>query len=425
MTIEQSVPAALLLGLALPSSSGHWPILDSIQELQELARTAGVQIKGTVIQNRSAPHPISYFGQGKIEELKPIIVKREITIVLVDDELSPLQNRTLEKMFNVKVVDRTGLILDIFAKRAKTYEAKLQVELAQLEYIFPRLTRMWTHLSRLGGGIGTRGPGEKQLEVDKRRLNERIGVIKDKLDKIKNSRETKRKKRQLVPVLSGAIVGYTNAGKSTLLHTLTKADVLVEDKVFATLDPVTRTFILPTKEKILLTDTVGFIQKLPHQLVSSFRSTMEEILEANFILHVIDVSHPRFVEMITTSEQLLKELGADSIPQLYVFNKMDKIQDPSFLEWTHSKYTPQVRVSAVQNLSRETLDQAIQKLLQPYYKRFTFRIPFDRMDIVSLLHEYGNVVHVEYSDQITITVEINAIIGEKIIGQWHSLEFKS
>ncbi len=338
---------AILLGIIYPPSVDHWPSQDSLQELAELSRTADIVIVQKYLQKRTKPHPKSYLGSGKLQELIPFIKEHCITLVITDDELTPSQTKEMESVLETKVIDRTGLILDIFAQRAKTYEAKLQVELAQLEYLLPRLTRLWTHLSRLGGGIGTRGPGEKQLEVDKRQLRKRVSLVRKRLKKIRQHRKINREKRKTVPVLTGAIVGYTNAGKSTLLNLLTKSHVLAEDKLFATLDPTTKPIRLPNKEKLLLTDTVGFIQKLPHQLVSSFRATLEEVMNTHIILHVIDATHHRLLDTINVSNTILKDLGATDMPILYIFNKWDKVKDPLELKKQLRSFQPQVRISAL------------------------------------------------------------------------------
>ena len=275
---------------------------------------------------------------------------------------------------------------------------------------------MWTHLSRLGGGIGTRGPGEKQLEVDKRQIRNRMDTIKEKLLKIEKQRGLKRERRLTTPILTGSIVGYTNAGKSTLLNSMTESNVTAESKLFATLDPTTKTFRIPSNEKVLLTDTVGFIQKLPNPLKTSFKATLEEINEANFILHVIDISHPNWESMLKTSEILLEDLGSNKIPTIYVFNKIDLVKSPSTYDTIH-KYHPNVCISASKKESLSKLLDAIQKLLDVYQKEYVFRVPLNRMDIVHLLHQHGQVLEEEYKELVTIKVKINKIIAEKIMGQ--------
>ncbi|MGE4170067.1 MAG: GTPase HflX [Candidatus Margulisiibacteriota bacterium] len=414
-----SLPRALLLGANL-SKPSLWSIDDSLNELAELARTADIEVAGKVYQNREAPHPKYYLGPGKLDEIFQRLAQENITLIITDDELSPSQNKAMESFFKIKVIDRTGLILDIFAKHARTHEAQLQVELAQLEYLLPRLTRMWTHLSRLGGGIGTRGPGEKQLEVDKRQIRTRMSALKKKLEVVARTRKTKREKRNLLPVITGAIVGYTNAGKSTLLNALTSAEVLSEDKLFATLDPTTKQLKLASNDSVLLTDTVGFIQKLPHQLVTSFHATLEEVVDAQFLLHVVDVSHPSFPVFIQTSQTLLKSLHADHVEQLFVFNKRDKLKSDELesLQETLAPFKPYVLLSALQPESLPQLREAIEKVLSKHHKQFKLSIPYNRMEMAHLFHQFGKVLEESYEEKnLHLTVDIHKVIGEKLIAQ--------
>src|SRR5438874_132413 len=298
---------ALLIGLEKQGVS-KWDLRDSLDELAELANSAGAEVVDTITQKLQKPTAPYYIGKGKAEEIKESFQDRRVTSVIFDNELSPAQGRNLEQMFNRKVLDRTQLILDIFAQRARSREGRLQIELAQLQYLLPRLTRMWTHLSRQTGGIGTRGPGETQLEVDRRRVQERIARLERELESVRKVRSTQRegRRRHQWPVAS--VVGYTNAGKSTLLNLLTGADVLAVDKLFATLDPTTRSFTLQNKQRVLLTDTVGFLRKLPHTLIESFKATLEEVSEADLLIHVVDLSHPRVDEQMAAVDSVIKEL---------------------------------------------------------------------------------------------------------------------
>src|SRR3954466_10884461 len=317
---------ALLIGLEQEGVS-KWDLRDSMEELRELASSAGAEVVDTVTQKLQRPTAPYYIGKGKAELIRDSIQQQRVTSVIFDDELSPAQGRNLENLLSRKVLDRTQLILDIFAQRARSREGRLQIELAQLQYLLPRLTRMWTHLSRQTGGIGTRGPGETQLEVDRRRVQERIARLERELEEVRKTRAVQRqgRKRHQWPV--AAVVGYTNAGKSTLLNLLTGADVVTEDRLFATLDPTTRSFVLPNKQRVLLTDTVGFLRKLPHTLIESFKATLEEVSEADLLIHVVDLSHPQVEDHIEAVNNVTKELGAFSKQTLLVFNKVDAVEN--------------------------------------------------------------------------------------------------
>ncbi len=406
----------LLLGLKLPQETQKWTCLDSIQELSQLAKTAGLVVHDSLIQARDTPHPRSYVGEGKVQEIKQQVQDQGIQLIITDDELSPSQQKNLESELNIKVLDRTGLILDIFAQRARTAEAQLQVELAQLDYLLPRLTRLWTHLSRLGGGIGTRGPGETQLETDKRQIKERISTLQKKLKKTQRHREVLRQNRDNIPMISGAIIGYTNAGKSTLINALTAAHTLAENALFATLDPTTKHWALPNKDQVLLTDTVGFIQKLPTQLITSFRATLEEVCNAHFLLHVVDASNPKFPVLIETTQALLKELKADTLPQIYVFNKRDQVQNEASLNLLLAHYTPHVLISAQNPLDMKLLENAMVTFLQKEHTTINLTLPFSKMTILNLFHLYGRVLEETYTEHgVDIKVDIHADIGSKIM----------
>jgi GTP-binding protein HflX len=325
---------------------------DCLTELRLLAETAGAQVRGEVLQRRGPVRASTFLSKGKIDEVRTLSGEEQATLLLLDDDLSPAQSRNLGEQLNMKVVDRSGLILDIFSRRARTREARLQVELAQLEYLLPRLTRMWEHLSRLGGGIGTRGPGETQLEVDRRRVRERIAKLKRELDHVVKERRVQRRGRR--DCFKASLVGYTNAGKSTLFNALTRASVYVEDQLFATLDPTTRVFSVNRDTRALLTDTVGFIRKLPPHLVASFRATLEEVAEADLLLHVIDATEPDIDAHIQAVETVLESIGAMGIPRLSVFNKIDAVSDEVSALGLRARYPGAVFASA---LTREGLPE--------------------------------------------------------------------
>jgi len=324
----------------------------SLTELRLLAETAGAQVRGEVLQRRGPIRASTFLSKGKIEEVRVLSGEEQATLLLLDDDLSPAQSRNLGEQLNMKVVDRTGLILDIFSRRARTREARIQVELAQLEYLLPRLTRMWEHLSRLGGGIGTRGPGETQLEVDRRRIRERIAKLKRELERVVKERRVQRRGRR--GCFKVSLVGYTNAGKSTLFNTLTRASVYVEDQLFATLDPTTRVFSIGRDTRALLTDTVGFIRKLPSNLVISFRATLEEVTEADLLLHVVDATEPDIDAHIQAVEAVLDSIGALGRPRLSVFNKIDAVPDEVSVLGLRAGYPGAVFVSA---LTREGIPE--------------------------------------------------------------------
>ncbi|OGF04981.1 MAG: GTPase HflX [Candidatus Eisenbacteria bacterium RBG_16_71_46] len=316
----------------------------SLEELARLADTAGAQVIGQMVQRRGSIHPASFIGRGKLDELKGLAGEVRADVAIFNDDLSPPQVRNLEKALGLKVVDRSELILDIFARRARTRESRLQVELAQLEYTMPRLTGLWKHLERQAGGIGTRGPGETQLEVDRRRVRERIATLRRELQGVERERETQRRRRRRE--FRAALVGYTNAGKSTLFNVLTRADVFVEDRLFATLDSTTRQMVSPQRRVALLTDTVGFIRKLPHHLVASFHSTLAEATEADLLLHVVDAAEPDFRRQIAAVESVLEEILDTPRPTVLVFNKLDRIEDPVSVAGLRVEHPGSVLVSA-------------------------------------------------------------------------------
>ena len=377
---------------------------ESLDELGELAATAGAAVAGRIIQNREAVHPGTYIGKGKIEEVKGLLYALNANGVICDDELSPAQMNNLERELECKVMDRTLLILDIFAKRAVTSEGKIQVELAQLRYRSARLVGLRSSLSRLGGGIGTRGPGEKKLETDRRLIRNRISALKQELSQVEKHRELIRSRRAVGNLKTAAIVGYTNAGKSTLLNTLTGASVLSEDKLFATLDPTTRLLTLDDGQQLLLTDTVGFIRKLPHNLVEAFHSTLEEVKYANLLLEVVDYSDEHYMEHMEVTRETLKELGANEIPCIHVFNKCDiakangREDVPAELPHIGKDC---IYMAAGQNIGLEELVQLISERIYEDYVDCTMLIPYTEGALVSYFNENATVKETEYEAEGT------------------------
>jgi len=382
-----------------PTKRSGFQIEDSLEELGALAFTAGLDVQGGTYQRLETINPETLIGSGKVEELQGFRDELNIDVFLFDDELSPRQQRELEKRLNVKIVDRTALILDIFAEHARTHEGQLQVELAQYEYRLPRLTRMWTHLARqaggraggASGGVGVRGPGETQLEVDRREIGHRIAHLKQELEKVRahRARHRKQRRQQGIPVV--AIVGYTNAGKSTLLNYLAQADVLAANQLFATLDPTTRRLALPSGAQVLLSDTVGFIQKLPTGLVAAFRATLEEIVEADLILHVVDITHSNAAEQAAIVDETLAELGATDIPQLVALNKIDRLENPEQITETLARYPNSMAISAVTGYGVPALLNRIEGILQSMRRVKTVLIPYNRGDLVSQLYKHAIV----------------------------------
>jgi len=373
-------------------------VRDSLDELAELAVTAGADVVGDGTQKLLAPAAGTFIGSGKADELARHCRRQEVDTVIFDDELSPAQSRNLERIFECKVLDRTSLILDIFAQRARTREGKLQVELAQLQHLLPRLTRYWSHLSRQTGGIGMRGgEGESQLESDRRRVQERIDKIREELVLVRRQRRTQRTGRQRHQWPLASIVGYTNAGKSTLLNALTGARVLAEDKLFATLDPATRRLRLPTNQNVLLTDTVGFIRKLPHRLVEAFKATLEEVVQADLLLHVVDISHPLAEEQIQAVNTVLEEIGAADRPTLMVFNKMDRVKNGELLNRNLERYPNTVAVSAATGAGFPALLAELGSRLRPSREFVELKVPHSEPAVIARLHAVGQVVERDYN----------------------------
>ena len=395
-------------------TEGWFDIEDSLAELAALADTAGLKVEGGTYQRLDKFNPKTLIRSGKVEELQGYRDDLDIDVFLFDDELSPRQQRELEKQLEVKIVDRTALILDIFARHARTREGQLQVELAQYEYRLPRLTRMWTHLARqaggraggASGGVGVRGPGETQLEVDRREINIRISHLKRQLEKVRQHRERHRKQRQQAGIPVVAIVGYTNAGKSTLLNKLTNADILAADQLFATLDPTTRRVRLPSGNEILLSDTVGFIQKLPTNLVASFRATLEGIAEADLILHVVDMTHPNAAEQAAIVAETLTELEATDAPLLVALNKIDQLSEPEQIAEELAQYPNSIAISAVTGQGLDQLLARLEGIFQDNRQALTVLIPYHRGDLISLLHDRA-MIHNENHQAEGVCLEVH------------------
>lgn len=389
---------AILIGMEWGRNDSLWTVDDSLEELKQLADTAGATVIKKFIQKRSKPDPAFFIGRGKVQELALYAQQENIDLCIFDDELSPAQQRNIESVMGIRILDRTALILDIFAQRARTNEGKLQVELAQLQYTLPRIMGKGLMLSRLGGGIGTRGPGETKLEVDRRRIRDRIAFIKEQIEKVKAVRSLHRSKRKKNNVFEVSLVGYTNAGKSTLLNTLTNSDIYAKDQLFATLDPTTRQLTIPNKQEIIITDTVGFIQRLPHQLIAAFRSTLEVVTEADLLVHVIDVSHELYKEQAAAVHEVLKEIGAETKPVITVYNKIDKLPTDSKLADRLALEEDTVCISAAKKLNLESLQQMIESHLKNKAVEVTLCIPYAETAKAAQLHETANVLEQEYTE---------------------------
>ncbi len=400
---------ALLVGVEFFGDQSLLAVDDSLEELAMLATTAGLDVVGEVSQQLDAPNPKTLIGSGKVEEVKALAEELEANIVLFDDELSPRHQRELEKIFGEdrRVIDRTALILDIFAQHASTHEGALQVELAQYEYRLPRLTRAWTHLARQAGGgggraggvggVGLRGPGETQLEADRREIGRRISHLKGELEKVRahRGRYRARRKRARIPVI--ALVGYTNAGKSTLLNALADSDVYAANKLFATLDPTTRKVELPGGREALFTDTVGFIQKLPTNLVEAFQATLEEIKDAELLLHVVDVTHPHVRAQAAAVERTLEEIEADHLPMLTVLNKIDRLEYPAAAEVAVDDFDDAVAISALKGTGLDELLSSVNRRLHETLTPIQVHLPFAEGALIALFHEQGRVEHSEHT----------------------------
>ena len=407
---EQKIEKAILCGVHTGSGDALRDTTEeSIAELEELARTAGVEVVGYRVQNKKSPDAATYIGDGKLDELKAAADELGAETVIFDDELSPVQVRNISDHLGCKVIDRTTLILDIFAMRAATKEGKIQVELAQLRYMLPRLTGMGQALSRLGGGIGTRGPGETKLETDRRHIRRRIEFLSDELKEVEKHRSLLRARRKKDNKTVVALVGYTNAGKSTLLNLLTGAQALAEDKLFATLDPTQRSLTLSDNRELLLVDTVGFIRKLPHHLVKAFKSTLEEAALADVLLHVIDVSNDEYQSHIEVVEQILQELGAGGKPTIAVLNKMDLAQE-KVIPNAISSCVRTVPISAAEQTGIDALLEAIEEVAPGRKREVSLCIPYSAARLVSDLHENQVVLHEEYAEAgVLVTALVDAV----------------
>ncbi|MEW6701868.1 MAG: GTPase HflX [Bacteroidota bacterium] len=403
---------AILIELVTGNYTKH-QAEEHLDELEQLADTAGAETIFKIMQERHRPDSAFYIGKGKAEEVAQLIELNDIQLVIFDDDLNPTQTRNLERFFERKILDRSGLILDIFASHAQTREAKTQVELAQLQYMLPRLTRAWTHLSKQYGGIGTKGPGETQIETDRRIIRTRIGKLKENLKKIEARQITKSAGRK--EHITACLVGYTNAGKSTLLNRLTNAGVFAEDKLFATLDSTTRSFDIENNKKILLSDTVGFIRKLPHHLVASFKSTLNVVSQADLILHVIDVSHDFFEDHIGIVGSTLEELNSHKKYQIKIFNKVDVLKDKNRIDYVLNKYKNSVLISAERGINIGSLKKMLLDVYEQNFVEDTIELNHNESRLVSRLYEMAEILSVDYgNDKIIITYRTNASTHNKI-----------
>jgi GTP-binding protein HflX len=418
--MEKEAEKAFIVAVELPAKN-RWPVEESLTELVRLAESAGATVVGHAVQKQIKPHPATFLGQGKVQEIAHLCRELTVELLIFGQELSPAQKKNLEEATQVRVIDRVQLILDIFAQRAQTKEGKIQVELAQLNYLLPRLTGLGTELSRLGGGIGTRGPGETKLEVDRRRIYRRIAILKRELKEVRRHRTLLRQARQKIPVPLVALVGYTNAGKSTLLNTLTAAGVLVENKLFATLDPTTRQVVLPNNETILLTDTVGFIHRLPLHLIAAFRATLEEVVEADLILHLVDATAANNQAQIAVVEDILSSLGVQDKPTILVYNKIDELdQEKSLPEIEDNLFVfkdlPTAAISALTGQGIKALLELIAQVLAAKRVCVTLLIPYHKSNILSLLHQKGQVLKEEYrADGIMVKVDLEEVWAKRAI----------
>ena len=406
---EEIRDKVVLVGLNSPVLREDSATEESMDELSALVETAGGENAGIVLQNRPTPDPRTFIGEGKVAEVQLYVENVGATMVIFDNDLSPSQQRVLTELLGVQVLDRCGLILDIFAQRAKTKEGRLQVELAQYRYLLPRLTGMWTHLERQEGAMGTRGPGETQLESDRRHIRRKIQKLEEELETVRKIRATQRRQREKNAVPVVALVGYTNAGKSSLLNALTDAGIPANDRLFDTLDTTTRHLRLPDTQEVLLSDTVGFIRKLPTQLVEAFKATLEELEYADLLLHVIDVSNPEWQHQAEVVEKLIVELGANEIPRIDVFNKCDRVEAGDLRP--HGADICSISARTGEGVDR--LLEMIDRRLDKGTRRVTIHLPYDKGSLLDMLYREAKVESVEYSE----TIDIVAVCPPKVLGQ--------
>jgi GTP-binding protein HflX len=420
MDTHRAADRAILVGLRLPRQ-GRWEVEESMNELSRLAESAGAEVLATVVQERDAPTPPLHFGRGKVDEVRALAERLGATLVVSDDPLTPIQERNVQRAVGIRVIDRTALILDIFAQRARTSEGKLQVELAQLTYLLPRLVGQWAHLERLGGGIGTRGPGETQLESDRRVIRRRIGQIHNSLRDVQRHRRLLREHRREVGLPVVALVGYTNAGKTTLLNRLAGAGAMTADRLFVTLDPAARLVSPPGRSRFILTDTVGFIQKLPTQLVAAFKATLEELADADLLLHVVDASHPRAREQMDAVARILGELALEDRSVLMALNKTDRL-GPGDAFLRQMEQEGGIPVSARDGDGQAVLLDRIDAALSGTRLGVRLRVPYQQASVLSLLYERGRVLRREdQADAVWLDVEVprslaGAVSPYRIVG---------
>ncbi|MFV0415867.1 MAG: GTPase HflX [Chthoniobacterales bacterium] len=408
---EKMVERALLVGVCLKPEDpqGAEELLD---ELGELSRTLGVPVVARTVVVIREPQARLLIGSGKAEEICRLVREHDCDVIIFDNPLTPAQQRNWEALAKVTVIDRQEIILDIFGQRAQTREARIQVDLARMAYSLPRLTRAWSHLGKQGGGIGAKGEGESQLEQDRRKIRGQMDRLRRDLQQVRRARATQRKDRKTTPVPNAAIVGYTNAGKSSLLRRLTQADVLVENQLFATLDTTTRRVDLPNKQALLLTDTVGFVRRLPHELVEAFKATLEEAVQADFLIHLLDASHPKVLDFFDTTESVLTELGATGKPTLVVFNKIDKISDPATRVLLRHRFPEAVFISVHTGEGIEFLLTKISEFVTKNSRKLLFRLPHERGDLLAALHREGEIHDTRYTEK---NIEVLATLSGKTL----------